>query len=362
MSKFLKALEQAQRDRALREQSQQLPSAPPVQPPAPAPPVRRPVPVPPSPPVPVPPPPEEQAEEQAEEQDRVPSPHARRPEPPATLSVDLVEGVDDHLVSLVTPAAFEAEQYRALRHMVEQRHKSSGLSVIAVSSPAVGDGKTTTAINLAGALAQAPEARVLLIEADLRRPSIGPLLGFGEVRGRGLVDVILDRSLRLGQVVNPRPPFNLNVILAGQAPPSPYEILKSPRLGDLLDVARREYDYVIVDTPPLVAVQDCRVIARWIDGLLVVVAAHRTPRRLVEEALTVVDPAKVMGLIFNGDDPLLSIYHPGHYAEYYPRRRPSRQKTEATGWWRGAIRGVGSSLGGTRRSRAEDGSPDGDAE
>ena len=80
------------------------------------------------------------------------------------------EEVDSHLVSLVAPAGLEAEQYRALRHLVEQRHKDGDLSVIAVSSPGVGDGKTTTAINLAGALSQASNAAVLLIEADLRRP------------------------------------------------------------------------------------------------------------------------------------------------------------------------------------------------
>jgi capsular exopolysaccharide synthesis family protein len=265
------------------------------------------------------------------------------------------EGVDDHLVSLVTPAAFEAEQYRALRHIVEQLHKSAGLSVIAVSSPTVGDGKTTTAINLAGALAQAPEARVLLVEADLRRPSIGRLLGFGEVTGRGLVDAIQDRSLSLGQVVLPRPPFNMHVLLAGQAPAAPYELLKSSRLGELLDAARQQYDYVVLDTPPLLAVQDCRVIARWIDGLLVVVAAHRTPRRLVEEALSVVDPAKIVGLVFNGDDPLLSIYQSSRYAEYHP------QGTKATGLWGRAFRKIGVSLGSGRR-RALEGQPDRESE
>ncbi len=343
MSKFFRALEQAQRDRALREQSEQRPAA--------AAPVQHPMSVPPA------------AEELAGDpysagvahvQERAPSGHARRPKPPRP-PVEPAEGVDDHLVSLVTPAAFEAEQYRALRHIVEQQHKSAGLSVIAVSSPAVGDGKTTTAINLAGALAQGPEARVLLIEADLRRPSMGRLLGFGEVTGRGLVGAIQDRSLSLGQVIRPRPPFNIHVILAGQAPPSPYELLKSPRLGELLDAARQQYDYVILDTPPLVAVQDCRVIARWIDGLLVVVAAHRTPRRLVEEALSVVDPAKIIGMVFNGDDPLLSIYQPGHYAQYH------QPGTKATGLWGRTIRTIGASLGGGRR-RAFERHPDRESE
>jgi capsular exopolysaccharide synthesis family protein len=347
MSKFFKALDQAQRDRALKRQSPPRPAASPGRHPTAAPPAAEVLAdVPDSPAA-------------AQVRERVASsPHARRPYAPPplpSLPVEPTQGVDDHLVSLVTPAAFEAEQYRALRHMVEQRHKSGGLTVLGVSSPAVGDGKTTTAINLAGALAQAPEARVLLVEADLRRPSIGAMLGFGELMGRGLVHAILDPNLNLDHVVRPRPPFNLDVILAGEAPPSPYEILKSPRLGELLDAARQQYDYVILDTPPLVGLQDCRVIARWVDGLVVVVAAHRTPRRLVDEALSVVDPSKIIGLIFNGDDPLLSLAHSDHYAEYH------RPRARASGPLGRAIKRVGASLGGGRRRGFEE-DPDRDSE
>jgi capsular exopolysaccharide synthesis family protein len=225
--------------------------------------------------------------------------------------------VDGHLVSLVAPAGLEAEQYRALRHVVEQRRKTDNLSVIAVSSPGVGDGKTTTAINLAGALAQGADASVLLVEADLRQPAISRLLGFGDSARLGLVDAILDPKLTLADIVQPRPPYNLSVVVAGQTPPSPYEVLKSPRLGTLLEEARRQYDYVVMDTTPLVAVQDCRVVARWVDGVVVVVAADRTPRALLEAALDVLDPAKVVGLVFNGFDHLLSNRYHRYYSAYY---------------------------------------------
>ncbi len=90
---------------------------------------------------------------------------------------------------------------------------------------------------------------------------------------------------------------------------NPYELLQSPRLGELLEEARRSYDYVVIDTPPLVSIPDCRAIARCVDGFLVIVAAHRTPRKLVEEALTVVDPAKVIGIVFNCDDRPLAGYY-----------------------------------------------------
>ena len=221
--------------------------------------------------------------------------------------------MDEHLVSLLTPGAFEAEQYRALRHTVEQMHKSTGLKVIAVTSATVGDGKTTTAINLAGALAQAPDARVLLVDADLRHPSVADLLGLRGSNSPDLVSAITDPALGLAQVIEERPPFSLSVMRAHQSPSRPYELLKSPRVGALLDEARASFDYVIVDAPPLVGVQDCRVIGDWVDGFLLVVHAHRTPRRLLEEAFNVVDPSKMIGLVFNGDDQPRS----GNYSRYY---------------------------------------------
>ena len=171
-----------------------------------------------------------------------------------------------------------------------------------MSAPATGDGKTTTAINLAGALAQAPGTRVLLLDADLRHPAVANGLGLGHANLPGLVEATLDPALSLGAVVRVLPPFNLSVLAAGRPPTSPYELLMSPRLAELFDQARREYDYVIVDTPPLVALPDCRVLAKHVDAFLVVVAAHKTPRRILEAALGTVDPASILGLVFNGDD------------------------------------------------------------
>jgi protein-tyrosine kinase len=313
MSKFFKALEEAERERALRSGS----SADAVRihqsavPESPVPVAVVPRPGVPRPGVPRPavPGPMVRPDEET----------ARRPGPVSTP----LDGVDERLVSLVMPAAFEAEQYRGLRHIVEQLHRASGLKVLAVSSPRVGDGKTLTAINLAGALAQGPEARVLLIDADLRRPSVGRLLGFPESGGPGLVSAIQEPRVALDQIVQPRPPFNLSVVCAGATPASPYDVLKSPRLGELLDEARHFYDYIVLDTPPLTPVQDCRVIGRWVDGFLLVVAAQRTPRRLVEEALAVLDRAKILGCVFNDEqDHSISSYDSRYYGGYLAPSQP----------------------------------------
>jgi capsular exopolysaccharide synthesis family protein len=220
--------------------------------------------------------------------------------------------VEEHLVSLLSPTSFGAEQYRALRLRVEQLHKTANLSIVGVTSPEAGDGKTLTAINLAGALAQAPEARVLIVDADLRRSSMTARLGLDSSRGRGLVGAILDSNVPLKDVVEPCPPFNLSVVRAGRRPSAPYELLKSPRLAQLLEEARQQYDYVVLDMPPLVPLPDCGVIGRSVDGFLIVVTANKTPRKLVEESLKVLDPATVLGLIFNGDDRPLPDYYGSH--------------------------------------------------
>ena len=220
--------------------------------------------------------------------------------------------VEEHLVSLLAPSSFVAEQYRALRFKVEQMHKMSNLAVVGVTSPEAGDGKTMTSINLAGALAQAPEARVLIVDADLRRSSTSKYLGLDDPRGRGLVGAILDPHISLRDAVETCPPFNLSILRAGRRPSAPYELLKSPRLGQLLEEARHHYDYVILDMPPLVPLPDCGVIGRWVDGFLIVVAANKTPRKMVEEALKVLDPSSVIGLIFNGNEQR----HPGYYGSY----------------------------------------------
>jgi capsular exopolysaccharide synthesis family protein len=218
------------------------------------------------------------------------------PEPSAA------DGVDDHLVSLVRPASLEAEQYRTLRHLLEQARSTRRVHVVAVSSPGAGDGKTITAINTAGALAQARTARVLLVDADLRNAAVAHRLGLADAGRPGLVEAILDPRLGLEDVVQPLPAFNLHVVPAGSVPISPYEVLKSPRLGDVLRQARRAYDHVVLDTAPLVPNSGSRLIAEWVDGILLVVAAHKTRSGQLGEALGLLDPTRLLGLVFNVDE------------------------------------------------------------
>lgn len=246
-------------------------------------------------------------------------------EPPSSIDAEPISGsvaidmdeVDRHLVSLVSPQSDGAEQFLALRHSVEQWRQVPGRTILGVSSPCAGDGKTITAINLAGALAKGRGARVLLVEADLRRPSILKHLGAINLGASGLVDFILDQRLSFESVVTICSPFNLAVLPAGRSHASSYELLKSNRMDAILQEARRRYDCIVIDMPPLVPLADCRVIGNLVDGLLLVIAAHKTPRKLLEEAFNVLEPSKLIGIVFNQDDRPL-----GGYSYYHRYDQP----------------------------------------
>ena len=225
---------------------------------------------------------------------------------------------DKRLVSFTNPGSFAAEQYQGLRLTIERLGRRGQGQIIAVSSAAAGEGKTVTAINLAGALAHGSEARVLLIDADLRRPSVGKALGLLDPHVNGLADAVTDGTLDLTKVARRIDPFSLWVVPAGDPRAQIHRILRSPRLEQLLANARQAFDFIVIDTPPLLPVFDSALLARIVDGLLVVVAANQTPRKLLGEALNLVEPAKVLGIVFNRDDRPLFGYYDEYYREYFP--------------------------------------------
>jgi capsular exopolysaccharide synthesis family protein len=217
--------------------------------------------------------------------------------------------IAEQLVSLLAPNSFAADQYRTLRHSIERLRRERGLHVLAATSATPGDGKTVTTLNLAGALAQGHTARVLVVDADLRRPSVAEYLGLDYQWSPGLSNVLLDPAYSLSQVVRRLEGFNLSVVPSGPAQDAPYELLNSPRLESFLKEARELYDCVLIDTPPLLPLPDCRLIGKWVDGFLLIVGADKTPRKLVADALNLLDPAKVIAIVFNGDRRPLSNYY-----------------------------------------------------
>lgn len=222
------------------------------------------------------------------------------------------------------PGSVEAESYRNVRTAL-----FAGLNprqkVIQVSSPEPGDGKSTFISNLAIALAQSGK-RVLLLDADLRRPTIHQL--FHARQDVGTTEV-LSGEIQLINAVQDCPVQNLWLLTSGVSPSNPAETLMSPRFDALLAEARREFDFVLVDTPPLLVVSDPCIVASRTDGLLLVVRTNKNSRLALRQAnhrLRQHD-IELFGIVANGVTDPSGKYttYAGDYADYLQPNQPALQ-------------------------------------
>lgn len=205
------------------------------------------------------------------------------------------------LVSLLQPNSPHSQRYQRLRLAVENLPRNNGGVVVAITSPGIGDGKTITAINLAGALAQNPARRVLLMDLDLRTSgvSIKDYLGARKWTPPGVVDSIATRNDNWQDLCEYIPAFNLYVLTSGNSTPTPYETLNSSQMGEVINEARRSFDYVVLDTTSVTLYPDCQLITKWVDKFIVLVRSEKTSRHQLEECLNLMSPDKVMGIVFN---------------------------------------------------------------
>jgi capsular exopolysaccharide synthesis family protein len=236
--------------------------------------------------------------------------------------------LDRHLVSLSDPTSFEADQYRRLRLRVEESGRTQETFVLAITSAITGEGKTLTAINLAGALAHRDGIRVLLIDADLRHPSIAQRLRLQCPNG-GFEAALREPGGPLQDFVEPIAGLNLDVLPCAASCQGSYELLTSSRLAALVGEARGRYNYIILDTPPIIPVPDSSLVRPVVDRYILVVSASSTPRKLVGEALNLLEPDSLLGLVFNRDDhPLFGYY--GNYRSYFRSYVQSLDRRRAT--------------------------------
>jgi succinoglycan biosynthesis transport protein ExoP len=185
------------------------------------------------------------------------------------------------LVVRDAPQSGHAEAFRHLRTNLQFLQIQNACKVITVSSSLAGEGKTTTVCNLAMTLASAG-SRVLVIEADLRRPRIAALLGIEGAAG--LTNVLAGR-LSVERAVQPWAAGPFDVIAAGPLPPNPSELLASPQMAETIEQLRADYDYIVVDTPPLLPVTDAAALAPATDGVLLVCRYRHTSKADVQASV-----------------------------------------------------------------------------
>jgi capsular exopolysaccharide synthesis family protein len=210
------------------------------------------------------------------------------------------------------------ESYRALRTSLLFSPDNRPRSML-VTSALPGEGKSTTAVNLAIALAQTG-ARTLIVELDMRRPTLASRLGLDA--DRGMSRYLSGQSQFYSEIQESAAP-NLFVVAAGPTPPNPPELIGSPRMSNALMLLRRHFDYVIIDGPPVMPVTDALVISWQVDGVVLVVDGH-TSKETAQKArnlLKSVD-AKILGVLINNVKMETPSEYSSGYMGYTPRMTP----------------------------------------
>lgn len=238
-----------------------------------------------------------------------------------------------------------AEEYRRLRTNVQFLDVDGPLRSVTVTSCLPGEGKSTTTINLALALADAG-VRVALVDADLRRPAVADQLGLEG--SAGLTTVLVGRA-HLDDVLQPWGGTSLTVLTAGQVPPNPSELLGSRAMSTLLAELTARVDVVLIDSPPLLPVADAVVLSTLTEGTLLVAQSHRVHRQQLGEGLAALEAvgARVLGVVLNrtrtrGDSDAYGSYtaEPAAPAGRSGGRRAERQESRAASGRRSRRAGV----------------------
>jgi capsular exopolysaccharide synthesis family protein len=221
-------------------------------------------------------------------------------------------GVAEKVVVDAETNPASVEQYRRLAAVLHHAQNERGLRVIMVTSALPGEGKTLTASNLALTLSESYQRRVLLVDADLRRPSIHQLFALPSLSGLsdGLRSVE-DRKLTLVEVSS-----HLTVLPAGRPDPDPMSVLTSSRMQYVLDEAREKFDWVIVDTPPVGLMPDAHLLAAMVDGALLIIGAGMSPHRAVAKAADVIGRDRILGVVLNRVG-RTDMSHGAYYYSYY---------------------------------------------
>jgi capsular exopolysaccharide synthesis family protein len=224
---------------------------------------------------------------------------------------------DARLVTREQPKSAVAEAYRTLRTSISFLAAQRGLKVLMITSPAAGEGKTTTAANLALVLADAGK-RVVLVSADLRKPRIHRFFSIqNEV---GLSSVLAEEIQPWEAILDPGVE-NLRVLLSGPVPSRPAELLQSDQMGEILAGLREVADYVIIDTAPMLLVADALALAPLVDGVLFVADSDHTSRSAVAHSREQLEQvgAVLVGSVLNNFDPAKARAY-RHYGYYGPYR------------------------------------------
>lgn len=247
---------------------------------------------------------------------------------------DIEKELGQSLLTMIPSTSEETERstlesFQTLRTALIYASQNKQKNALLITSANPREGKSTVALNLAGILASAGD-RVLLMDCDLRRPSLHRKLKHSDVAGRGLTHYMANRESRLEDYLTQKSP-NLWLMFAGPIPPNPPELFSMKRFGELVARVKQEYDWVIIDSPPCLSITDAQILANHTDLVVMVARYKSTQKPLLERSLVTLERVgvQIAGVVLNDVNKQSSYYYDYHYANHYyystgsqPKRLP----------------------------------------
>ncbi|RJQ53794.1 MAG: polysaccharide biosynthesis tyrosine autokinase [Nitrospiraceae bacterium] len=235
---------------------------------------------------------------------------------------EIIKTDNQYLVTLTQPGSPVAEEYRRLKSMLIRETKANFLNTVMITSAVEAEGKSLTAVNLALTLSQEIDHTILLVDADLRKPTLHEYLGIS--CKYGLSDY-LTRDIDLSEILVKTGIGNLLIIPAGHTVENPVELLSSVRMKTLIHELKHRYmdRYVIIDTPPILPFADAISLGSLVDGVLFIVKEGRIQKKSLENAVHLIKDLKILGVVFNYAH---AENLEGHYSRYYYYNYKKKEK------------------------------------
>jgi len=210
---------------------------------------------------------------------------------------------ETHPIVVLEEESAISEQYKILREQIKRLRTEAGIRTIAITSPVKRDGKTTVSVNLAAAIALEYEEKVILIDADLRAPSVHRYFNCDGLQG--LTEFLSSNAIgNVKQLVRDTHVNGLRYIPAGKPTRFASELLAKEKMRRLIEDVHAEFPgyIVIIDSPPVLATPDPLVLSRLVDGVIMVIRARKTPKDYLAKALSAFSANKILGVVLNGAD------------------------------------------------------------
>ena len=239
-----------------------------------------------------------------------------------SLPVRLTQG--SKLICLTAQESFGAEKFRFLGVRLRQLQQSRPLKKLLITSTIPEEGKSTVAANLATILARRQQPKILLLEGDLRRPTLARQFGLGSIAG---LSEWLQGEPRPMKHIYRLEESNLWFLPAGRPPANPLELMQSGRLSELLNQLSAWFDWIVIDSPPILPLADTSVWARLADGILLVTREGTTKRRMLQRGLQALEQSKLLGAVVNSS---ANTDHSNYYQRYGPGVARQTEVSEAS--------------------------------